>query len=155
MKLIEINTLTKGEKTEILKLWNSEYPRELVFNSISDFDDYLNSVSIKSHLILVDSENKILGWYCDFIRDNETWFVLILSSKIHGHGYGSKILKLKQQSEIELNGWVIEKDSYKKANGLGYISPMSFYIKNGFHRVTETKLSTDKISAVKIRWVNV
>ena len=88
----------------------------------------------------------------DFVRDNQKWFAIILDSKIQGKGIGTKILNLAKEKENELNGWVIDHDSDKRRNGKSYKSPLNFYLRNGFEKLSKTRLESDKISAVKIRW---
>ena len=152
MELIEKIELSKTDKKEILKLWNDEYPEKLNYQTLSEFDSYLKNLAEQSH-ILIKSENKnIKGWYFDFIREKEKWFAIILDSKFHGKGLGTRILNLVKEKESELNGWVIDHNRAKKKNGQPYISPLNFYLKNGFEKLTENRLEMDKISAIQIRW---
>lgn len=75
-----------------------------------------------------------------------------MDSKIHGQGLGTKILKQVKENEIELNGWVIDHNRDKKSNGEFYKSPLNFYLKNGFKKLSRNRLELYKISAVKIKW---
>ncbi|MFT4741942.1 MAG: hypothetical protein ACI9L9_002739, partial [Marivirga sp.] len=50
------------------------------------------------------------------------------------------------------NGWVIDHSNERKSNGRLYISPLNFYLKNGFKKLSRNRLELDKISAVKIKW---
>lgn len=152
MEFIMCSSLSQSNKLEILEIWNNEYPEKLSYKSKDEFDDYLKNLTEPSHILLIDSDKKIKGWYSDFKRDNEKWFVLILSSHIHGNGYGTKILEMAKQKENELNGWVIDHSMDKKKNGAIYNSPLSFYLKNGFEKLPEDRLELEKIFAVKIRW---
>ena len=152
MEFIKRSLLSESEKLDIFELWNNEYPENLAYESIEEFDKYLKSLSEKSHIILIDSHGKIQGWYFDFTRDNGKWFVIILDSKIHGKGLGTRMLELAKQKEDELNGWVIDHNRDKKINGKFYISPLDFYLKNGFVTLPNKKLELDKISAVYIKW---
>ncbi|WP_440880403.1 GNAT family N-acetyltransferase [Tenacibaculum sp. C7A-26P2] len=154
MELIQRPILLESEKLEIFDLWNNEYPERLSFNSIKEFEVYLNDLNEQRHLLLINSERKVKGWYFDFKRDNEKWFAIILDSKLHGKGFGTKLLELAKQQENELNGWVIDHNKDKKKNGELYNSPLNFYLKNGFRKLTANRLELEKISAVKIRWVN-
>ncbi|AUC15508.1 GNAT family N-acetyltransferase [Tenacibaculum sp. SZ-18] len=155
MEFIQRTALLEPEKLEVFDLWNNEYPDKLSFNSIKEFDAYLNELNEQSHLLLINQERKVKGWYFDFKRDNEKWFAIILDSKLHGKGFGTKILELAKQKENELNGWVIDHNKNKKKNGELYISPLNFYLKNGFRKLTANRLELDKISAVKVKWKNV
>lgn len=152
IKFIKRITLLKSEKIEIFELWNNEYPEKLAYNSIKDFDLYLEKLTNPSHVLLVNSNNKIKGWYADFIRDHEQFFVLILDSKIHGKGLGTKVLDFAKEETTELKGWVIDHHRDKKRNGTFYKSPLDFYLKNGFKKLPEDRLELEKISAVKIEW---
>lgn len=154
MKLIQCSRLSESEILEVFKLWNNEYPERLSFESIKEFETYLNELNEQHHLLLVNSERKIKGWYFDFKRDNEKWFAIILDSNLHGKGFGTKILELAKQKEHELNGWVIDHNKDKKKSGELYNSPLNFYLKNGFIKLSAVRLELDKISAVKIKWEN-
>ncbi len=152
MKLITRSLLSMPEKLEIFELWNNEYPEKLAYESMEAFESYLKSLSGKSHILLIDSNKKIKGWYFDFTRDGGKWFVIILDSKLHGKGFGTRILELAKQKENELNGWVIDHNNDKRMNGEIYKSPLEFYLKNGFVKLPNKRLELDKISAVCIKW---
>ena len=145
-------TLSTSEKLKVLELWNQEYPEKLSYENLEKFNEYLSELSNLSHMLLIDSNEKIKGWYFDFIRENERWFAIILEDSIHGKGLGSKVLKLAKQKENVLNGWVIDHNNAKRKNGTTYNSPLNFYIKNSFKIVPQKRLESTKISAVKIRW---
>ncbi|MCG8701321.1 MAG: GNAT family N-acetyltransferase [Bacteroidales bacterium] len=152
MELVKLQHLSKSEKAQILSLWNNEYPKKLSFNSHEDFENYLIKLSEQSHILLIDKNNKIRGWYIDFKRDDEKWFVILIDSKIHGKGFGTKLLKAAKEKEVELNGWVIDKNNEIKKNGELYTSPLSFYLKNEFEVLSKFRLELDMISAIKIYW---
>ena len=152
MEFIKRSLLSDSEKLEVYELWNNEYPEKLSYRSIKEFEDYLKKLTEQSHILLIDSNGKIKGWYFDFIRDKEKWFAIILDSEIHGKGLGSKLLELAKQKENELNGWVIDHNRDKKKNGETYNSPLNFYLKNGFNIRTKYRLELENISAVKIKW---
>ena len=152
MRIIKTKNLPLEQKVQIFKLWNKEYPKNLQYNNISELDDYLNKLEDQNHILIVDEKNKIKGWYSDFIRENERWFLAILDSEIQGKKYGTQIIELAKEENEKLNGWVINSDSYIKANGEIYKSPVEFYRKNGFNIFDQTHLKTDKISAIKVQW---
>ncbi len=152
MEFIEKIELSKTDKKEILNLWNAEYPEKLNYQTLSEFERYLKNLTEQSHILMKSKNQSIKGWYFDFIRDKEKWFAIILDSKFHGKGLGTKILNLAKEKESELNGWVIDHNRDKKKNGEAYISPLNFYLKNGFEKLTENRLEMDKISAVQIKW---
>lgn len=152
VEFIKLTELSKTDKKQILNLWNTEYPEKLNYQTLVDFENYLNNLSEQSHIVMIDKNQKIKGWYFDFNRENEKWFAIILDSKFHGKGFGTKILNLAKEKETELNGWVIDHNNDKKRNGEFYNSPLAFYLKNGFEKLAETRLELEKISAVKIKW---
>ena len=152
MQFIKTSKLSKSQKQEICDLWNNEYPEKLNYRNLADFENYLKNLSIQSHIIMVDKDQNIKGWYFDFIRENEKWFAIILDSKFQGKGLGKKMLNLVKEKESELNGWVIDHSNDKKQNGEIYESPLSFYLKNGFEILVKNRLENEKISAVKIKW---
>ena len=131
MEYIRTTNLTSQYKKDILNLWNSEYPEKLNYQSLSDFENYLNKLTEPSHILLL-IDGKVKGWYVDFIREHSKWFVILLDSNIQGKGYGSKMLNLGKEGTNELNGWIIDHNNDLKNNGKNYISPLGFYLKNGF-----------------------
>jgi GNAT superfamily N-acetyltransferase len=152
MKVIQSKELSPDEKLIIMGIWNKEYPVNLNHESLSEFESYLLNLKGRNHRILLDSEDKVKGWCFDFRRDNERWFAMILDSGIQGKGHGTDLLnELKKQNEV-LNGWVIDHNNDLKANGDSYLSPLEFYLKNGFEVISNTRLELDEISAVKIKW---
>jgi len=154
MKLIEKKILTENEKIRITAIWNNEYPITLLFADSSGFDNYLNSLSETDHYIIENEENEIMAWCFKFIRDNEKWFAIILDEKIHGKGKGTEILNAMKKNETNLNGWVTDKETFKKQNGAVYKSPLNFYLKNSFTTCPEIRMENEKLSAVKITWRN-
>ena len=116
MKIIKQSELKESQKIQILELWNNEYPEKLTFNSIEDFENYLNKLSKQNHYLLLDEKDEINGWATTFARENEKWFAIIISGKLHGKGIGTKILNELKNNENSLNGWVIDHHSDKKNN---------------------------------------
>ena len=144
--------LNGEQKIQIMKIWNREYPGFLVYSSIRDFDSYLKKLENATHFI-AKSKNEIFGWISLFDRDGEKWFVTLVSSHMQSRGVGAHLIKiLKERSEV-LNGWVIESNSYRKANGEHYKSPLTFYEKNGFKK-TKDRFSNNDFEAVKVQWSN-
>lgn len=152
MKITKYTELNNKQKERILELWNNEYPEKLAYNSVSDFENYLNKLTEQNHYFLLDKSEEINGWATTFISENEKWFAIIVSEKLHGKGFGTKILNELKNNENTLNGWVIDHDSDKKLNGNFYQSPLKFYLKNEFEMLSETRLELEIMSAVKIKW---
>jgi ribosomal protein S18 acetylase RimI-like enzyme len=145
--------LDKEARQQLLQLWNAEYPAKLAYNSLLEFDAYLEELSGPTYFLLKNDFGLIHGWGFTFEREDKKWFGVILSGAVQGQGWGRKMLDALKQSEKELNGWVIDHDNERKTNGQSYTSPLKFYEKLGFEVVKEVRLELDKISAVKIRWV--
>lgn len=153
MQIIKLTQLNETQKEQIFDLWNTEYPEKLVYHSIADFERYMNKLSDQNHYVLLGTNDEIKGWAITFIRENEKWFAIIISEKLHGKGIGTEMLNELKKKESILNGWVIDHDSDKKYNGGMYRSPLEFYIKNGFEVISETRLELEVMSAVKIKWI--
>lgn len=152
MKIVQKEILSAEEKGVLRELWNNEYPARLHLKTIEDFESYLNGIANTKHYLLFDDSNKINGWAFTFLRENENWFAIILDSQIQGKGNGSILIsELKKHNDV-LNGWVTDHDNEVKQNNKIYKSPMTFYLKNGFIILAETRLENEKMSAVKINW---
>jgi hypothetical protein len=151
-KIIRTNELNEQVKQQVFDLWNNEYPEKLSYNSLGEFDNYLQNLTKLNHFLLTIDTDLILGWALTFERDNEKWFAIILSEKIKGKGFGRKMLNELKEEEQILNGWVIDHNNDKKKDGLTYVSPLKFYEKCGFDIQIDNRLELDKISAVKIKW---
>ncbi len=152
MEFVTTIELSKTWKVEILSLWNNEYPIQLNYNTLSDFESFLNPLTDQSHIVMVDNNQRIQGWYFDFIRDNARWFIIIVDSKVHGQGLGTQFLNKAKEKKSQLNGWVIDHSDDKKRNGQFYQSPLNFYMKNGFKLLSDKRIENETISAVHIEW---
>lgn len=152
MTYLETQILTPEEKQAVFELWNKEYPKNLGYTCLAEFDNYLDHLEEKYHVLVKDKDEKIVGWYANFIRNDEIWFAMILDSSIHGKGIGSKLLEMAKKRNLQLNGWVIDHKLNLKANGSIYRSPLEFYMKNEFQLYPEVRLELPLISAVKISW---
>ncbi|GHA78350.1 GNAT family N-acetyltransferase [Pontibacter akesuensis] len=151
--IVEIKELTAGQKRQVLQLWNQEYPVQLQYAALAAFEEYLKGLMQKRHYLLLSEAGEVCGWFFLFERAEETWFALLVDGKLKGRGYGKRLLRLVQEKESQLSGWVIDHDRDVKSNGEKYNSPLDFYLKNNFKVCPEERLGTEKISAVKIRWI--
>lgn len=152
MNIIHTPKLTEQQKQGIVELWNAEYPRQIAHGSTADLDTYLNKLGNPHHFLLSNPEAKIVGWLSYFIRDEATWFAMIVSASVQGKGYGTQLINLAKQQVSELNGWATDHNRYVKQNGETYPSPIQFYLKNGFKVLPEVRLESEKLSTVKIQW---
>lgn len=151
MNLTQTHHLNDEEKSQIIRIWNSEYPKTLNYPDSDGFDKYLESLSETNHYILKDN-GEIRAWACKFMRDSEKWFAIILDGTIHRKGIGTEMLNAVKNGENNLNGWVIDKEDCIKSDGQMYQSPLYFYLKNGFKTCPETRIDNERLSAVKITW---
>ncbi len=154
MRIDKTSILADSRKSEVYRLWNAEYPKNLSYQSTSEFDKYLESLEAVDHFLLIDQTEKLKGWALSFCRENSIWFALIVDSKVQGNGYGRLLLDVLKESHPKLNGWVIDHSNEIKNDGSYYQSPMDFYLKNGFELVTDKTLKNDKLSAVMIKTIN-
>lgn len=152
MKIVSKSDLDKQEKEFICQLWNAEYPEKLAYQSVAEFETYLNNLSDKKHYLLQDESDEIQGWAITFTRENEKWFAIIINSKIQNQGFGKQLLNHLKFIEKKLSGWVIDHNNDSKLDGTTYDSPLKFYLKNGFSVCNEIRIDSEKISAVKIVW---
>lgn len=151
-KISQSNELDDQAKKQVIDLWNQEYPEKLTYNNPAEFDDYLQKLSNKVHFLLTNTQNVILGWAITFDRENERWFAIILSEEIKGQGFGRQMIDKLKESETILNASIIDHNNNKKRNGQTYLSPLKFYEKCGFTVLSNERIESDKISAVKVRW---
>jgi len=152
MKIQETPTLSLSQKEAIYKLWNTEYPEKLSFNTLTDLDNYLATLQNVNYYLLEDDSNEIQGWAMKFIMANEKWFAITVQSKAQRKGNGTLLLDKLKEKETLLNGWVIDDENDIKQNGEKYKSPVSFYLKNGFTIHPDIRLEIPVLSAAKISW---
>lgn len=152
MEIVEKKVLSLEQKESLCQLWNNEYPEKLSYKKTEEFDMYLNSLSNTKHYLLIVDANQIKGWAFTFLREDEVWFAIIVDDQMQGKGKGSLLLEELKKGKNNLNGWVVDHENDSKQNGEAYISPLLFYIKNGFTICNGTRIENEKISAVKINW---
>lgn len=152
MQILQTADLTSAQKEVIRQLWNQEYPVQLNYHSLAEFDNYLNKLPELRHFILVTEGDQIKGWAITFVREEEKWFAVLLEAALHGRGIGTLLLNHLKSTEAALNGWVVDHNRYTKKGGKPYRSPLRFYEKNGFTVYPNTRLETGTLSAVKISW---
>jgi hypothetical protein len=152
MKLIETTSLNSCQKETMYNLWNNEYPEKLMYRSLHDFEEYLNSLADPYHFLLNNKFDEMVGWAFTYVREMNKWFAIILDGKIQRKGNGTLLLNRLKEKEPVLSAWVIDHHKDIKRNEEPYSSPLSFYQKNDFRICTNIRLETEKISAVKIIW---
>ena len=152
MKIIQTQVLTLEQKESLFELWNAEYPERIGYKDLSEFENYLDGDSSIKHYLLVNDLNQISGWAFSFVREDEDWFGIIINAKFQGKRFGTLLLDELKNNASVLNGWATDHQNDVKRNKEPYLSPLDFYIKNGFIVDQNIRLENDKISAVKIRW---
>ncbi len=155
MKIEISNQLSDSEKAAILILWNNEYPAQISYSGIEDFEAFLGNHENFRHFLLKDDDENIKGWLATFRRGGERWFSIIVDSRDQKKGYGTMLLNKVKESENELNGWVVDGVGNLKLDGGEYFSPIEFYKKNGFEILYGERLESENLSAVKIKWKSV
>lgn len=150
---IEIKpALTEDQKEIVTRLWNAEYPAQLRYGGVADFENFLNGLTDHRHFLLFDESGNIKGWLVAFSRDNERWFSIIVDSSEQKKGCGTTLLNEVKKFESRIHGWVVAHDDYLKGSGEKYLSPLGFYRKNGFSVLDDIKLEKAGFVAVKIKW---
>ncbi len=149
---IATDILLPQDKDRILQLWNAEYGAQLQKRDVTDLQAYFDALNRLRHYLLRNEENEIVAWAATFSRDNARWFAIIIARTWQRQGLGAQLLQALKQNENELNGWVVDHHNDRRADGTPYISPMGFYLVQGFIILPEERLETPQISAVRIRW---
>lgn len=152
MNFLETRILSYDQKEQIRSLWNREYPISIQLKAPKNFEDYLSKLEDHYHILVLDNNEQIIGWFFDFIRGKERWFAMIVDSNYQGKGLGSELLKRGQSRHVILNGWISDSPDHKKANGETYRLPNRFYTKNGFEIFPEVRLETPALNSIKIQW---
>lgn len=149
MLITKTKLLTSIQQNQINKLWNAEYPIKLR----NRFPLLLKDVLIFNHYYVEDENQLIIAWAVDFEKDNETRFSIIVDSNFKGKGLGKLLIDKIKQENTKFYGWVIDHDLDLKENGEVYQSPINFYLKQGFILLAESRLDSEMIKAVKIKWL--
>lgn len=155
LTLIEHLIFDESQKKALFNLWNSEYPANLAYAELAEFEQYLNHLIDPKHFLLLDEQNQIKAWAFSFLREGANWFAIILAHEIQKQGLGKQLLDTLKSENEELNGWVVDHNATLKVNGEIYLSPLAFYEKSGFSILDGQRLELEKISAVKIQWKRV
>ena len=152
MKFTETSSLLPQQKMDILRLWNDEYPQALGLDNVEAFDQYLETLSKPSHILLENEDGIVHGWLVYFIRDDEQCFAMLLNPSLQGKGWGSKFLALAKERTVELHGWVSDSNLEIKRNGEKYLSPVGFYVKNGFEVRPAIRVMKKNINGIRVSW---
>ena len=141
-------SLRQEDKETIFHLWNNGYPSELAYHDISGLESYLKGVDEALHYFL--HHEGFYAWSMVFKRDGEYWFAIIVDAHIQKKGIGKSLLNFIKKEHPVLNGWVIESNAHQTKSGQPYISPLQFYVQDGFDVIQDVHLNLPQFSAVKI-----
>jgi GNAT superfamily N-acetyltransferase len=119
-EIIKTPELSITQKEAVIKLWNREYPRSVMHETTASFDDYLHKRKDKTHFLLADDLQSIVGWAVLFERDNGRWFALLVDTVVQGKGYGTALLTKLKENERILHGWAVDANDVPKVNGKLY-----------------------------------
>jgi hypothetical protein len=149
MKFELKHRLTKADKIGILRLWNAEYPVQLVHENLASLDNYLRSLDTAEHAVVKDGEKNIMGWLVRFQREQAIWFAIIISRQNQGIGIGTQLMELLPRDE-QVNGWVVTDKNQVLADGQSYKTPVDFYVKMDFKLEEDVTLIKDGIKSTRI-----
>jgi len=148
VKIIKTKILSHQQEEQINSLWNEEYPVKLA----NRFGLLLEGVERYNHYIVEDEKQNIIAWAVDFEKENEVRFSIIVRADQKGRGIGGLLIEKLKNENADFYGWVIDHNNDMKRNGEYYQTPMPFYLKHGFSILSDCRIETEMISAVKIKW---
>jgi predicted GNAT family N-acyltransferase len=148
MQLFNTATLSDNQIQQIDVLWNQEYPKNLM----NRFSILLGDATNYRHFILENEAQQIVGWAVLFDKENETRFSIIVGEASKGMGLGGRLMDALKQACPCFYGWVIDHDNDIKNDGSIYRSPLTFYLKHCFEVLSDQRLDTPIIKAVKVKW---
>jgi predicted GNAT family N-acyltransferase len=148
MKVTFTASLSANQIQQIDVLWNQEYPKNL----INRFSILLTDAANYRHFIIENDAREIVAWAVLFDKENETRFSIIVTEASKGKGLGGQLMDVLKQVCPCFYGWVIDHENDLKNDGSIYRSPITFYLKHGFEVLSEQRLDTPIIKAVKVKW---
>ena len=140
--------LNETQFKDINELWNNEYPIKLK----DRFPLLLQDAICKNHYLIEDENKSVIAWAVVFEKDNQIRFSIIVSSKQKGKGLGTDLINLIKTDHPSFYGWVIDHNNDLKLNNEPYLSPLDFYMKQGFQIIPESRIDSEMIKAVLIKW---
>ncbi|MCB0760187.1 MAG: GNAT family N-acetyltransferase [Flavobacteriales bacterium] len=130
MKIRETYFLNNVDRSAIRELWNSEYPQIMAHDTDESLGAYLTKLD-DAHHVLMEFNNQLVGWMCDFERNTERWFVIIIDRSVQHQGWGSHLLEYLDSEQMHY-GWILSSEGQLRADGTPYPRTEAFYTKNGF-----------------------
>lgn len=148
MEIIQTKTLSSVQCAQLNSLWNEEYPLKLK----DRFPILLESTTWHNHFLIEDSNRLIIAWAVMFEQSHQIRFSIIVSKDHQGKGLGKTLLDQMKLNHNEFYGWVIDHNNDLKLNGENYISPLPFYLKQGFEIIPDQLINSEMIQAVLVGW---
>lgn len=148
VRIVHTRNLTPIQLNQIDELWNLNYP----INLKDRFRILLVETTHQNHYLLMNSNNRMLGWAMDFEREDEIWFSILVDGDEKGKGYGARLMQAMMERNSRLSGWVIDHGNDLLHDGSAYQSPLPFYERMGFVTQQDARINTSIISAVKVSW---
>ena len=148
MEIIKTIFLSDVQSEQINSLWNSEYP----FKLKDRFPILLEGTNWHNHFLIEDSSRGIIAWAVMFEHSNQIRFSIIVSKDYQGKGLGKLLLDHLKSAHNEFYGWVIDHNNDLKSNGENYISPLPFYLNQGFELGPDARIDNEMIQAVLVKW---
>ena len=148
MEIIRTEYLTPKQLEEIDILWNAAYPRQLK----GRLDLLLKDNSKTFHFYRLDESGKINAWSVLFEKEQDLRFSILVSREHQKKGLGSALLTEMKKEGLAFSGWVIDHDEDLLSDGRNYLSPLNFYLKNGFSIDVSHRLNNEMIKAVLVRY---
>ncbi|MFN0187128.1 MAG: GNAT family N-acetyltransferase [Bacteroidia bacterium] len=150
--IIHTQVLNQQQQLELLKCWNDVYPENVKFDDLTQLNSYFDGLQLVEYFLLIDSSIPATAFSFRFIRDEELWLAMLMPPSMQGKGYGSILLEELTENINSISAWVVDHERDVKADSSPYISPLSFYLKEGFEIQEGVRLETDTISAAKLVW---
>jgi hypothetical protein len=148
MEIIKTKSLSLIQRDQINALWNSEYPVKLR----DRFSILLEESTWHNHFLIEDSKRLIIAWAVMFEQSQQIRFSIIVSKDHQGKGLGKTLLGQMKLTHNEFYGWVIDHNNDFKLNGENYVSPLPFYLKQGFEIIRDQRIDNEMIQAVLVGW---
>ncbi len=153
LEIITAHAPSEKEMHEIFEIWQEGFPKNVVFDSLSDFQAFVGRLVAPTFLLTYDS-GAVAAFLIYFTRDDNTWFIMAVSQAQQRRGLGRLLIQKAQLLNLSLYGWVVATGGYSLLNNEPYISPLAFYIKQGFRGNFDEKLAAKGLATVRIEWAN-
>ena len=148
MEITQTTILSDVQSDQINSLWNAEYPLKLK----DRFPILLEGTTWHNHFLIEDSNHVVIAWAVMFEHSNQIRFSIIVSKEHQAKGLGKLLLNHLKDTHDEFYGWVIDHNNDLKSDGENYISPLPFYLKQGFEIIPNQRLESEMIQAVLVGW---